>query len=83
MVATLRNPNRPRPATTAAPKPPASDTTGDPRADPDEPVETPDKWWRESSFDLRHGLEVSEEDTIPGQLLDELFTPKPKSRPKG
>jgi hypothetical protein len=81
MVATLRNPNRPRPATSAAPKPPAPDTAGDPRTDADEPVETPDKWWRESSFDLRHGLEVREEDTIPGPLLDELFTSKP--RPKG
>jgi hypothetical protein len=81
MVATLRNPNRPRPATTAAPKPAAPGTTGDTRTDADEPVEAPDKWWRESSFDLRHGLEVREEDTIPGQLLDELFTPK-KPKPK-
>jgi hypothetical protein len=81
MVATLRNPNRPRPPTTAAPKPPTQDPAGGPRANADEPIETPDKWWRESSFDLRQGLEVREEDTIPGQLLDELFTPK-KPKPK-
>ena len=80
MLATLRNPNRPRPPTTGAHKPPAPDTAGDARTDADEQVETPDRWWRESSFDLRHGLEVREEDTIPGQLLDELFTPKPKPK---
>jgi hypothetical protein len=34
-----------------------------------------DRWWRESSFDLRQGL-VAEEHTIPGELLDELFRPK-------
>jgi hypothetical protein len=34
-----------------------------------------DRWWRESSFDLRQGL-VAEERTIPGELLDELFCPK-------
>jgi hypothetical protein len=34
-----------------------------------------DRWWRESSFDLRQGL-VAEERTIPGELLDELFRPK-------
>src|SRR4051812_29927140 len=31
-----------------------------------------DRSWRESSFDLRQGL-VTEEHTIPGELLDELF----------
>ena len=81
-MATLRNPNRPRPPPAAAPNPPTQDTGG-PRADPEEPVETPDKWWRESSFYLRHVLEVREEDTIPGQLLDELFTPKSRPKPKG
>jgi hypothetical protein len=34
-----------------------------------------DRWWRESSFDLRQGL-VAEEHTIPGELLAELFRPK-------
>jgi hypothetical protein len=34
-----------------------------------------DRWWRESSFDLRQGL-VAEEHTIAGELLDELFRPK-------
>ena len=34
-----------------------------------------DPWWRESSFDLHRGLDVSEDsvDTIPAELLDELF----------
>lgn len=33
-----------------------------------------DRWWRESSYDLWHGLEVKEEapDTIPGDWLDDL-----------
>lgn len=30
--------------------------------------------WQASSFDLSHGLEVSDEtDTLPGELFDELF----------
>ncbi|HKX94958.1 MAG TPA: hypothetical protein VJM48_09670 [Methylibium sp.] len=33
-----------------------------------------DRWWYESSYDLRSGLEVSDNyDTVPGDLLDELF----------
>ncbi len=33
-----------------------------------------DRWWYESSYDLRSGLEVSDStDTVPGDLLDELF----------
>jgi hypothetical protein len=34
-----------------------------------------DPWWRQSSFDLHRGLDVSEDpiDTIPAELLDELF----------
>jgi hypothetical protein len=39
--------------------------------------ETVDPHWRASSFDLLHGLEVSDEaDTIPGELFDELFKQK-------
>ncbi|HWH73871.1 MAG TPA: hypothetical protein VNV16_06400 [Methylibium sp.] len=36
-----------------------------------------ERWWYESSYDLRTGLDVSEDDpqTIPGDLLDELFKP--------
>jgi hypothetical protein len=31
-----------------------------------------------SSFDLQEGASVSEDlDTVPGELFDELFTPKP------
>ncbi|MES3013319.1 MAG: hypothetical protein V4750_06260 [Pseudomonadota bacterium] len=34
-----------------------------------------DRWWYESSYDLRSGLEVCDDasDTVPGDLLDELF----------
>lgn len=33
--------------------------------------------WVTSSFDLLDGTDVTEDpDTIPGELLDELFTPK-------
>jgi len=34
-----------------------------------------DRWWRESSYELSHGLDVEEDvsDTVPGDLLDELF----------
>ncbi len=34
-----------------------------------------ERWWHESSYDLRTGLDVSEDDpqTIPGDLFDELF----------
>ncbi len=32
--------------------------------------------WAESSFDLLHGTDVSDSpDTVPGDLLDELFSP--------
>jgi hypothetical protein len=35
--------------------------------------------WAESSFDLLHGVEVSDNpDTVPADLLDELFGPLPK-----
>ncbi len=40
-----------------------------------EPVEPVDPGWRMSSFELTHGLEVSEApaDTVPGDVFDELF----------
>ena len=53
----------------AAEKPPerAAD-----KADGKDPT---DPHWRASSFDLMHGLEVHDQgdDTIPGDLFDELF----------
>jgi hypothetical protein len=38
----------------------------------------PDRWWHQSSWDLLHGLDVQEDaqDTVPGELLDELFKPR-------
>ena len=43
---------------------------------PEEPLERPEPGWRMSSFELTHGLDVSEEpDTVPGELFDELFKP--------
>lgn len=45
---------------------------------PANPLERPEPGWRESSFDLAHGLEVSDEtDTWPGELIDEMFKKKP------
>ena len=39
-----------------------------------EPPEHFEPGWRQSSFDLAYGLEVREaSDTVPGDLLDELF----------
>ena len=40
-------------------------------------------WWRESSFDLRRGLEVEDasESTIPGELLDELVQQERRAAP--
>lgn len=32
-----------------------------------------DRWWRGSSFELRHGLEVQEMETVPSEVFDELF----------
>lgn len=48
-----------------AARPPAAEVDG-------EPV---DPGWRMSSFELTHGLEVSETpaDTVPGDVFDELF----------
>ena len=39
-----------------------------------------DRWWRESWFDFRQGLEVREDppDTMPAQWLDEVDHPKGK-----
>ena len=43
-----------------------------------EPVEHVEPGWRQSSFDLAYGLEVRDEgDTVPGELIDELFS-KPR-----
>ena len=42
-----------------------------------------DGHWLMSSFDLLSGSEVTEDpDTVPGDLFDELFSPKPDT-PKG
>ena len=38
------------------------------------PPERPEPGWLVSSFELTHGLEVTDEtDTMPGDLFDELF----------
>jgi hypothetical protein len=39
-----------------------------------------DRWWYESSHDLQSGLDISEHDTVPGELLDELFKPLRRRR---
>ena len=49
---------------------PAADIPVDPEAERE-------LGWRQSSFDLAHGLEVSDDpDTVPAALFDELFRSK-------
>lgn len=44
------------------------------RAEQAPPEERFEPGWRQSSFDLAFGLEVTDAtDTVPGELLDELF----------
>ena len=41
---------------------------------PSEPLERFEPGWRQSSFELAYGLEVREAtDTVPGELIDDLF----------
>lgn len=42
----------------------------------DVPGRTHDRWWQMSTFDLMHGLEVSEApmDTLPGDLVDDFLS---------
>lgn len=40
-----------------------------------------DRWWRGSSFELRHGLEVREMDAVPSELFDELFSEQAGGEP--
>jgi hypothetical protein len=72
----IRIPRRraPEPADEPAPPEPAEDPAAD------APDERPDRWWRESSYDLARGLEVREGDTVPGQLLDELVRQRRSKR---
>ena len=40
------------------------------------PPDQPEPGWTASSFELTRGLDIYEdEDTVPGDLLDELFRP--------
>ena len=42
-----------------------------------QPLEPPGLGWLVSSFELTHGLEVTDEtDTLPGELFEELFLKK-------
>ena len=44
------------------------------RVERPQPEERVEPGWRQSSFDLAFGLEVHDAtDTVPGELLDELF----------
>jgi hypothetical protein len=46
--------------------------------------EVGDSNWVQSSFDLAIGLDVRDfEDTVPEDLFDELFNPKPTPRKQG
>jgi hypothetical protein len=43
--------------------------------------EVGDSNWVQSSFDLAIGLDVRDfDDTVPGDLFDELFNPDPRTR---
>jgi hypothetical protein len=56
-----------------APEPPPQQQ----RAEPVEGGPPAEPGWLVSSFELAHGLEVSDQsDTIPGELFDELFKDK-------
>lgn len=68
-------------ATASAPVQPVVDSSQpDPEADEGGDDERKvDRWWRVSSFELRRGLEVSEQDTVPAEFFDELF-PEPSAR---
>jgi hypothetical protein len=53
---------------------PVEQGTGNEPEEPSQPAERLEPGWRESSFDLAYGLEVQDAtDTVPGELLDELF----------
>lgn len=53
-------------------KPPAAARSDEP-ADEVDAERLVDRWWHESSFDLRCGLDVVEDTTVPGELMDDLF----------
>lgn len=49
------------------------------RVEPPLPDERIEPGWRQSSFDLAFGLDVRDAtDTVPGELLDELFKEPPR-----
>ena len=63
---------RPPNGAPGAPQRPASNEFQPSRPPDGKPV---DRWWHESSYDLRRGLDVNDDfgETVPGDLLDELF----------
>jgi hypothetical protein len=72
-IAGRRGPDSVPPTTVPPPTVSANDSGP---ADELKPVKV-DRWWRESSYDLWHGLEVREDapDTIPAEWLDEFDLP--------
>ncbi len=75
MTESRTGPPRESPQPAGAPAP-----ADDEQVDPDamaEAHEYIEPGWRQSSFDLAYGLDVIDaDDTVPGDLLDDLF-PKP------
>ena len=63
--------------TAAAPLGEFVDPDAEPRRPPTPDESAPERGgWVVSSFDLKHGADVSEgSDTVPGDLYDELFAP--------
>lgn len=74
-MATLLSKYRAPPAREAATDPAVPRPASEP-IDPDDDDRKRDRWWYESSYDLRSGLEVDDDigRTIPGEILDRLFT---------
>lgn len=74
-MANLRFRSRPAPARREDPAPPvAARMAGEPM-DPEDDHRKRDRWWYESSYDLKHGLEVDDSigQTIPREIIDRLF----------
>lgn len=74
-MATLQFRHRPRPAPQKnGVHPVAARMAGEPD-DPDDDDRSRDRWWYESSYDLKHGLDVDDSigQKIPGELIDRLF----------
>jgi hypothetical protein len=74
-LATLLFRYRPPPAPREHPVHPVAARMAAEPMDPDVDDRKRDRWWYESSYDLKHGLEVDDSigQTLPGEVIDQLF----------